>query len=89
MSMASQQHMEKMQLRQNYRNVWHTDLTNTIKADTPCNHSLSLHIYIYEWIRPLLYHLCNSVYGVDFGFLFLCLCVQTAALRFGGEYSGS
>ncbi|KAH7839511.1 hypothetical protein Vadar_005205 [Vaccinium darrowii] len=34
MSMASQQHMEKMQLRQNYRNVWHTDLTNTIKADT-------------------------------------------------------
>ncbi|XP_058199561.1 uncharacterized protein LOC131314729 isoform X2 [Rhododendron vialii] len=35
MSMASQQHMEKMQLRQNYRNFWHTDLTNTIKADTP------------------------------------------------------
>ncbi|PPD77429.1 hypothetical protein GOBAR_DD25642 [Gossypium barbadense] len=28
--MASQQHLEKMQLRQNYRNLWHTDLITTI-----------------------------------------------------------
>ncbi|CAL0311413.1 unnamed protein product [Lupinus luteus] len=33
--MASQQNLEKMQIRQNYRNLWHTDLTNTIQADTP------------------------------------------------------
>ncbi|KAF3340345.1 hypothetical protein FCM35_KLT16116 [Carex littledalei] len=34
--MASQESLEKMQLRQNYRNLWHTDLMNTIKADFPC-----------------------------------------------------
>lgn len=33
--MASQEHIEKMQLRQNFRNVWHSDLLNTIKVDTP------------------------------------------------------
>ncbi|XP_019444659.1 PREDICTED: uncharacterized protein LOC109348608 [Lupinus angustifolius] len=33
--MASQQNLEKMQIRQNYRNLWHTDLMNTIQADTP------------------------------------------------------
>ncbi|KAK4262786.1 hypothetical protein QN277_028297 [Acacia crassicarpa] len=33
--MASQAHLEKMQLRQNYRNVWHTNLMSTIQADTP------------------------------------------------------
>ncbi|KAG0457068.1 hypothetical protein HPP92_021897 [Vanilla planifolia] len=33
--MASQASLEKMQLRQNYRNVWHTDLMSTIKADFP------------------------------------------------------
>ncbi|KAJ9555143.1 hypothetical protein OSB04_009757 [Centaurea solstitialis] len=32
---ASQAHLEKMQLRQSYRNVWHTDLMRTISADTP------------------------------------------------------
>ncbi|KAL7122970.1 hypothetical protein ACP275_01G077500 [Erythranthe tilingii] len=33
--MASQQHLDKMQLRQNYRNVWHTDLTHAIQNDPP------------------------------------------------------
>jgi hypothetical protein len=33
---SSQANMEKMQLRQNYRNLWHTDLTNAIQADFPC-----------------------------------------------------
>ncbi|XP_076912774.1 uncharacterized protein LOC143571162 isoform X1 [Bidens hawaiensis] len=33
--MASQEHLDKMQLRQSYRNVWHTDLMSTISADTP------------------------------------------------------
>jgi hypothetical protein len=32
--------MEKMQLRQNYRNLWHSDLLGTIQADTPCKDSL-------------------------------------------------
>jgi len=39
--MASQQHIEKMQLRQNFRNFWHTDLFTTIQADTPCKFYLS------------------------------------------------
>ena len=32
----SQAMVEKMQLRQGYRNVWHTDLTNAVAADLPC-----------------------------------------------------
>ncbi|THG17551.1 hypothetical protein TEA_011463 [Camellia sinensis var. sinensis] len=40
--MASQEHLDKMQLRQNYRNLWHTDLMGTIQVDTPCTLSLSL-----------------------------------------------
>ncbi|XVF52941.1 hypothetical protein PTKIN_Ptkin05aG0058400 [Pterospermum kingtungense] len=33
--MASQVHLDKMQLRQNYRNLWHTDLMSTMQHDTP------------------------------------------------------
>ncbi|KAL3499314.1 hypothetical protein ACH5RR_038407 [Cinchona calisaya] len=33
--MALQQSMDKMQLRQNYRNIWHTDLMRTIQVDPP------------------------------------------------------
>ncbi|GKV23153.1 hypothetical protein SLEP1_g32918 [Rubroshorea leprosula] len=33
--MASNAQLDKMQLRRNYRNVWHTDLTKTIQADPP------------------------------------------------------
>ncbi|KAG0490227.1 hypothetical protein HPP92_007090 [Vanilla planifolia] len=33
--MASQASLEKMELRKNYRNLWHTDLLSTIKADCP------------------------------------------------------
>lgn len=33
--MASQETLDKMQLRQSYRNLWHTNLLNTISADTP------------------------------------------------------
>ncbi|OIW19826.1 hypothetical protein TanjilG_24539 [Lupinus angustifolius] len=32
---AQQQNLEKMQLRQSYRNLWHTDLMSTIQADCP------------------------------------------------------
>ncbi|XP_059661825.1 uncharacterized protein LOC132307940 [Cornus florida] len=33
--MGAEQQLEKMQERQNYRNVWHTDLTSAIGADCP------------------------------------------------------
>ncbi|KAK7307867.1 hypothetical protein VNO77_41294 [Canavalia gladiata] len=33
--MALLRRIEKMQLRQNYRNLWHADLLSTIQADTP------------------------------------------------------
>ncbi|KAH1135558.1 hypothetical protein AAZX31_05G195800 [Glycine max] len=33
--MASQESIEKMLSRQNYRNLWHTDLLRSIQADTP------------------------------------------------------
>lgn len=35
---ASQAHLDKMQQRQNYRNLWHTDLTRTIQNDPPCTY---------------------------------------------------
>ncbi|MQL89330.1 hypothetical protein Taro_021903, partial [Colocasia esculenta] len=34
-AMSSQEYMDKMQLRQNYRNLWHTDLMRTVVADFP------------------------------------------------------
>ncbi|URD86658.1 PLAC8 family, partial [Musa troglodytarum] len=34
-AMASQEYLDKMQLRQSYRNLWHTDLMSTIQADFP------------------------------------------------------
>ncbi|KAJ3680290.1 hypothetical protein LUZ60_016568 [Juncus effusus] len=33
--MASQAYVEKMEVRQSYQNVWHTDLMSTIQADFP------------------------------------------------------
>ncbi|KAJ4955841.1 hypothetical protein NE237_012624 [Protea cynaroides] len=33
--MVSQEYLEKMQARQNFRNLWHTDMMHTIQADTP------------------------------------------------------
>ncbi|KAG5029981.1 hypothetical protein JHK87_013495 [Glycine soja] len=36
--MASQESIEKMLSRQNYRNLWHTDLLRSIQADTPLRH---------------------------------------------------
>ncbi|KAF9668988.1 hypothetical protein SADUNF_Sadunf14G0060700 [Salix dunnii] len=34
--MALDDQVEKMEMRKNYRNVWHTNLLSTISADTPC-----------------------------------------------------
>ncbi|XP_056686826.1 uncharacterized protein [Spinacia oleracea] len=33
--MVSQEYLQKMEVRQNFRNMWHTDLLRTIQADTP------------------------------------------------------
>jgi hypothetical protein len=33
---SSQANIEKMHLRQSYRNVWHTDIMSTMQADFPC-----------------------------------------------------
>ncbi|CAL5214863.1 unnamed protein product [Lathyrus oleraceus] len=50
---ANQQNLEKMQLRQNYRNLWHTDLLRTIQADTPyCCFSL--------WCAPCVSYLLRK-----------------------------
>jgi hypothetical protein len=40
MAAATQEYMEKAQLRQSYRNVWHTDLTSATQADLPCAYPL-------------------------------------------------
>ena len=36
--------VEKMQVRQGYRNLWHTDLISTIRADTPCMNTICSHV---------------------------------------------
>ncbi|XP_074264797.1 uncharacterized protein LOC141587245 isoform X1 [Silene latifolia] len=33
--MVSKDFIQKMETRQNYRNLWHTDLVNAVQADTP------------------------------------------------------
>lgn len=35
-TMAMKAQLEKMSERQNYRNLWHTDLMHSISADCPC-----------------------------------------------------
>ncbi|XP_077248137.1 uncharacterized protein LOC143887827 [Tasmannia lanceolata] len=51
--MGSQDHLNKMQLRQSYRNVWHTDLMSSIAADFPyCCFSL--------WCGPCVSYLLRK-----------------------------
>ena len=64
---ASQEYMDKMQLRQNYRNFWHTDLMGTIQADTPCIFSLSL---------SLLLSLCTNTDMHCFVYMYVCMCME-------------
>ena len=88
---ASQEYMDKMQLRQNYRNFWHTDLMGTIQADTPCILSLSLllslctntdiHCFVYMYVC-----MCMEFLFCWYGCVFLCVFVQIAALRFFGKW---
>jgi hypothetical protein len=53
---SSQANMDKMQLRQSYRNLWHTDLTNAIQADFPCESKTPTH------------HRLSSIPSARFGF---------------------
>lgn len=45
--MGMQQQVEKMQLRQGFQNLWHTDLMGTVTADTPCKWS---YLIIGRWL---------------------------------------
>ncbi|GMP96331.1 hypothetical protein CsSME_00045020 [Camellia sinensis var. sinensis] len=70
MSMASQEHLDKMQLRQNYRNLWHTDLMGTIQADTPLDHvsHTSSASELFTMIcqgTPAVLGICPVVVGVE------------------------
>lgn len=72
-AMASQANIDKMQLRQSYRNVWHTDLMRTIQADTPCKPtSLS-----YPLCSPCLF-ICNGQLPVLFWHNRISLCLSVA-----------
>jgi len=50
----SQAMLEKMELRQSYRNVWHTDLTNAVAADLPCAYPTSIPANLFSF--PFLHH---------------------------------
>lgn len=43
--MVSQAHLDKMTVRQNYRNLWHTDLMSTMTADPACKPSKPFFVY--------------------------------------------
>lgn len=70
--MASQVYLEKMQVRQNYRNVWHTDLIRTFQTDAPCIVS-SLLSYLYEYVCIIVF-VCLFVCLENWSSGFRCLC---------------
>ncbi|MBA0593443.1 hypothetical protein Gorai_010386, partial [Gossypium raimondii] len=54
--MASQEYLDKMKVRQEYRNLWHTDLMSTIQRDPPCNSSfvsffLSVFLCVFVFLK--------------------------------------
>lgn len=95
--MASQEYLEKMQARQNFRNLWHTDLMGTIQADTRCKLLLYLFLIIGSscdcfFLLVLFWGFVLFVYLLDCTllclitcFCFVGVCLQIAALPFGGE----
>lgn len=57
--MASKQQMEKMAERQNYRNLWHTDLMHAISADCPCKNKCRSGVWFQiKWIIYFPFILC-------------------------------
>lgn len=77
---ASQEYMDKMQLRQNYRNLWHTDLLGTIQADTPCTLAFSL-TFSFCKHRYTVFCICIRicVFGISFLLILLCVSVCVCA----------
>ncbi|KAK6935412.1 hypothetical protein RJ641_035567 [Dillenia turbinata] len=75
--MASQQHLDKMQARQNYRNLWHTDLMGTIQADTPLQIAASLsgvdHVFHTCSVKELFTMTCQGTHVV----LVICHAVES------------
>ena len=74
--MASQEYLDKMQGRQNFRNLWHTDLMGTIQADTRCK--LLLRVSNYRFILWLFFFFFLFFL---FGFLFF-LSIYSTVLCF-------
>ena len=51
---SSQANLEKMHLRQSYRNLWHTDIMGTMKADFPCMQPpLLFALFISSFLFPI------------------------------------
>ena len=69
--MASQEYLDKMQGRQNFRNLWHTDLMGTIQADTRCK--LLLRVSNYRFILWLFFFFFSFFF---LGFCSFCLSTQ-------------
>lgn len=62
--------MDKLQVRQNYRNLWHTDLMHTIQADTGCEHRKVLAFYVFDFFYFLFFRAVKFFpYPDDFGVL--------------------
>lgn len=74
---GSQVKVEKMKLRQDYRNLWHSDLMGTVTADTPCKISISFDFFIFI----VLFN-----WRTDFRFLGFCLFLQIASCRAYGKF---
>ncbi|KAF3525646.1 hypothetical protein F2Q69_00048700 [Brassica cretica] len=63
----SQEKLEKMQLRQSYRNVWQSDLMSTVTADTPCDYLIYIvasrvSVIVCFWFTPksVVYSDCSG-----------------------------
>lgn len=83
---SSQANLDKMQLRQSYRNLWHSDLTSTIQADFPC---MSTFLFPPS-LRMLILRLPMARFRSDgFSLSLLLLLMQIAASRSGGKRSSS
>ncbi|KAL6003919.1 hypothetical protein ACLOJK_004465 [Asimina triloba] len=79
------EYLDKMQLRQSYRNLWHSDLMGTLQADFPCQCYLShplFHVSSSIFVPGLFFVADLNLKQVSLFFDFL----QIAALPFGGMY---
>uniref|UniRef100_A0A7N2R3C3 Uncharacterized protein n=1 Tax=Quercus lobata TaxID=97700 RepID=A0A7N2R3C3_QUELO len=67
--------VEKMQVRKNYRNLWHTDLMSTIRADTPFAYVLfDMQIVALQYGALLVLLTCYA------NELFIMICQDTHAV---------